>query len=88
MNSICIFDLGLKKKELPICIRDGTPGFRAPEIVLKSNYQDSKIDVYNIGLILACIMVGNSNIFAPKSDYHQLQQRNDTLRFLVDECSP
>eukprot|EP01083_Nonionella_stella_P051053 135570_1 len=39
-------------------IRDGTPGFRAPEIILASNNQDAKIDVFNVGIILFIAIYG------------------------------
>merc|ERR1712154_131463 len=69
-----IFNGTPKNKLLPICIRDGTPGFRAPEIILASHFQDSRIDVFNVGVILGCIMLGSNVLFNPNNDYHALLQ--------------
>ena len=63
-----------KEKALPQAIRDGTPGWRAPEVILRSNYQDSRIDVFNAGLMLGCIMMGCTAMFTPKDDMQQLLQ--------------
>lgn len=73
-------ELPIKKCEtekicnLPSVHRCGTPGFRAPEIIFKSCNQNSKIDIYNAGLILVCIMLGIQKIFEPSNDWNQLQQ--------------
>jgi len=54
--------------------REGTPGWRAPEVVLASYYQTSKLDVYNVGLILVCIVLGCNTLSCPESDEQHLHQ--------------
>eukprot|EP01084_Bolivina_argentea_P102290 183260_1 len=63
-----------RNTQLPPYFRNGTSGYRAPEIILATNNQDSRIDVYSAGLILASIMTGVNRIFTAQSDYQQLTQ--------------
>ena len=55
-------------------VRDGTPQWRAPEVVLHSTNQDSRIDIFNAGLILALLMLRSNVLFNPTSDYQALCQ--------------
>ena len=52
--------------------RRGTPGIRAPEILLRSNEQSGKIDIYAVGLILLSIILRSYPCFDPSNDAHAL----------------
>ena len=48
--------------------RAGTRGFRAPEVLLKWQFQTTKIDVWSVGVILLCIMSKRYPFFHSTTD--------------------
>lgn len=52
----------LSKQELHVP-RAGTPGFRAPEILLRSQNQSTKIDIWSTGVIFASLLTGRYPFF-------------------------
>lgn len=43
--------------------RAGTPGFRAPEVLMRVVDQDQSIDVWSAGVILLCLLIGEESCF-------------------------
>ncbi|KAK2585237.1 hypothetical protein KPH14_009939 [Odynerus spinipes] len=48
--------------------RAGTPGFRAPEVLLKYPLQTSAIDIWASGIIMLCILSGTQPFFRSPDD--------------------
>lgn len=48
--------------------RAGTPGFRAPEVLLKYPMQTSAIDIWASGIIMLCILSGTQPFFRSPDD--------------------
>eukprot|EP00834_Sanchytrium_tribonematis_P004296 NODE_203_length_12996_cov_1.033961.p6 type:complete len:291 gc:universal NODE_203_length_12996_cov_1.033961:3740-2868(-) len=48
--------------------RAGTRGFRAPEVLLRWQYQTTKIDVWSVGVILLCILAQRYPFFNSTTD--------------------
>ncbi|XP_011870823.1 PREDICTED: cell division cycle 7-related protein kinase [Vollenhovia emeryi] len=48
--------------------RAGTPGFRAPEVLLKHLLQTSAIDIWACGIIMLCILSGSQPFFRSPDD--------------------
>jgi cell division control protein 7 len=48
--------------------RNGTRGFRAPEVLLRCTQQTTSIDVWSAGVILLCILAQRYPFFLPKDD--------------------
>ncbi|XP_022919751.1 cell division cycle 7-related protein kinase-like isoform X2 [Onthophagus taurus] len=63
----------LAKKNLR-ALRAGTPGFRPPEVLLKSLQQDTGIDIWATGIILLSILSGSCNFFASPDDVTALSE--------------
>ncbi|KAL0130659.1 hypothetical protein PUN28_002349 [Cardiocondyla obscurior] len=65
-----------KPKVCMICLREpeqlasraGTPGFRAPEVLLKYPLQTSAIDIWACGMIMLCILSGSQQFFRSPND--------------------
>lgn len=57
----------LHKPELNVP-RAGTPGFRAPEILLRSTQQSAKLDIWSAGVIFASILSGRYPFFRCMDD--------------------
>lgn len=58
----------LAKPELNVP-RAGTPGFRAPEILLRSTQQSAKLDIWSAGVIFASILSGRYPFFRCMDDF-------------------
>lgn len=56
-----------RKPELNVP-RAGTPGFRAPEILLRSTQQSAKLDIWSAGVIFASILSGRYPFFRCMDD--------------------
>ena len=54
--------------------RAGTPGFRAPEVLLKYPHQTTAVDVWSAGVILLCILSGHYPFFKAHDDMSALTQ--------------
>eukprot|EP00764_Aduncisulcus_paluster_P003571 gnl/Carplike_NY0171/1555_a2109_748.p1 GENE.gnl/Carplike_NY0171/1555_a2109_748~~gnl/Carplike_NY0171/1555_a2109_748.p1 ORF type:complete len:410 (+),score=68.53 gnl/Carplike_NY0171/1555_a2109_748:68-1297(+) len=55
--------LSLRSPLLPAQPRSGTHGYRAPEVLIPVRIQDTKIDVWCVGVILLCFLVGRGSLF-------------------------
>ncbi|XP_012529770.1 cell division cycle 7-related protein kinase isoform X2 [Monomorium pharaonis] len=51
-----------------VASRAGTPGFRAPEVLLKHVLQTSAIDIWACGVIMLCILSGSQPFFRSPDD--------------------
>ena len=54
--------------------RAGTPGFRAPEVLLKYPHQTTAVDIWSAGVILLCILSGRYPFFRAHDDMSALAQ--------------
>ena len=54
--------------------RAGTPGFRAPEVLLKHLHQTTAIDIWSAGVIMLCLLSGCYPFFYAKDDKSALAQ--------------
>ena len=54
--------------------RAGTPGFRAPEVLLKCPNQTTAVDVWSAGVILLCLLSGRYPFFRASDDLSALAQ--------------
>ena len=54
--------------------RAGTPGFRAPEVLLKCPNQTTAVDVWSAGVILLCILSGRYPFFRAHDDLTAMAQ--------------
>ena len=48
--------------------RSGTPGFKAPEVLLRYPYQSTAVDIWSAGVIMICLLSGHSPIFRDTDD--------------------
>ncbi|XP_025994828.1 cell division cycle 7-related protein kinase isoform X2 [Solenopsis invicta] len=56
------------KEPYQVASRAGTPGFRAPEVLLKHVLQTSAIDIWACGVIMLCILSGSQPFFRSPDD--------------------
>ncbi|KAL2078504.1 hypothetical protein ACEWY4_026189 [Coilia grayii] len=70
-NNICNICLSRKQQYAP---RAGTPGFRAPEVLIKCQKQGTAIDVWAAGVILLCLLSGRYPFFKASDDLIALTQ--------------
>ena len=54
--------------------RAGTPGFRAPEVLLKCPHQTTAVDIWSAGVILLCLLSGRYPFFRASDDLSALAQ--------------
>ena len=54
--------------------RAGTPGFRAPEVLLKCPNQTTAVDMWSAGVILLCILSGHYPFFRAHDDLTAMAQ--------------
>ena len=54
--------------------RAGTPGFRAPEVLLKCPQQTTAVDIWSAGVILLCLLSGRYPFFRASDDLSALAQ--------------
>lgn len=54
--------------------KSGTPGFKAPEILLRYNLQSTPIDIWSAGVILACLLAGHYPLFRDADDTNSLSE--------------
>ena len=69
--NVCSTCLSKKAKRVP---RAGTPGYRAPEVLLGYRYQTCAIDMWSSGVILLSLLSGFYPFFRAKSDMHALAE--------------
>ena len=70
-TSVCSTCLSRKAKHVP---RAGTPGYRAPEVLLGYRQQTFAIDVWSAGVILLSLMCGIYPFFCAKTDLHAIAE--------------
>ncbi|CAF0937734.1 unnamed protein product [Brachionus calyciflorus] len=54
--------------------RAGTAGFRAPEVLFRSNHQTPAVDVWSAGIVLLSILSGRYPFFKAVDDYMAIMQ--------------
>ena len=54
--------------------RAGTPGYRAPEVLLGYRNQTNAIDIWSSGVNLLSLLSGHYPFFHPKTDLHALME--------------
>lgn len=52
--------------------RSGTPGFKAPETLLRYAYQSTAVDIWAAGVIMTCLFAGHYPIFRDTDDLNSL----------------
>lgn len=70
-NMIC--NICVVKKEMAAS-RAGTPGYRPPEVLLKSNEQGTAIDIWAVGVILISILSKCYPFFKAQDDFRALAE--------------
>lgn len=70
-NSVCTKCLAKKEKRVP---RSGTPGYRAPEILLQYQKQTSSIDIWSCGVILLSLLSKRYPFFTASDDKRALAE--------------
>ena len=56
-------------KPIQMSPRGGTPGFRAPEVLLKYPNQTTSIDIWSAGIIFLCFLSGKYPFFKASNDH-------------------
>ncbi len=54
--------------------RAGTPGFRPPEVLLKSEHQTTAVDMWATGVIFLCLLSRTYPFFRAQDDGHALAE--------------
>lgn len=54
--------------------RAGTAGFRAPEVLFRSSYQTTSVDIWSVGIILLSILTGRYPFFKATDDNMAIMQ--------------
>lgn len=54
--------------------RAGTPGFRAPEVLVRSFHQTTAIDVWSAGVMMCCLLARRRVLFRCRDDWENLAQ--------------
>ncbi|CBY31296.1 unnamed protein product [Oikopleura dioica] len=70
-DSVCIFCIAKPAQRVS---RSGSPGFRAPEILIKSHRQDGMIDVWAAGICLLSTLARRYPFFPRADDFDALIQ--------------
>ncbi|RXG58151.1 Cell division cycle 7-related protein kinase [Armadillidium vulgare] len=68
---VCSICLGRKSQHAP---RAGTPGFRAPEVLLRHPNQTTALDIWSAGVILLCLASSRCSFFRPVDDISSLAE--------------
>lgn len=76
----CSICLSLKNQ---YASRAGTPGYRPPEVLLKSQEQSTAVDVWACGVIMLNILSGRSNFFSSPDDVTALAEMVSILRKFI-----
>ena len=66
--------LSLSSRSQQTAPRAGTPGFRAPEVLLKYPHQTTAVDIWSAGVIFLCILSGRYPFFKAHDDMSALAQ--------------
>lgn len=65
---------GFGHLQAPLARREGTRGFRAPEVLMQCEAQTTAIDVWSAGVILLCLLTKRYPIFEAIDDQHALRE--------------
>lgn len=68
---ICQVCAGRQDSNAP---KSGTPGFKAPEVLLRHNNQTTAVDMWSAGCIFACLLSGHSPFFRDVDDNTSLAE--------------
>ncbi|KAK7079123.1 Cell division control protein 7 [Halocaridina rubra] len=68
---ICSVCMGRSNQHAP---RAGTPGFRAPEVLLRHPDQGTAVDMWSVGVILLCLLSGRYPFFRAVDDLSTLAE--------------
>ena len=69
--SVCDVCMSRRPKKV---LRSGTPGYRAPEILLGYAHQSTSIDIWSAGVILLSLLSKKYPFFCPPNDLHALAE--------------
>ncbi|XP_068236527.1 cell division cycle 7-related protein kinase-like [Palaemon carinicauda] len=73
---VCTVCLGRNNQHAP---RAGTPGFRAPEVLLRHPDQGTAVDMWSVGVILLCLLSGRYPFFKAADDLSTLAEISTLL---------
>ncbi|XP_064090859.1 cell division cycle 7-related protein kinase-like [Macrobrachium nipponense] len=73
---VCTVCLGRSNQHAP---RAGTPGFRAPEVLLRHPDQGTAVDMWSVGVILLCLLSGRYPFFKAADDLSTLAEISTLL---------
>jgi cell division control protein 7 len=59
-------------KPEPNAAKSGTPGYKAPETLLRYPYQTTAIDIWSAGVIMFCLLAGHGPLFRDVDDLTSL----------------
>jgi len=57
-----------------VAARAGTPGFRAPEVLIRHPYQGTAVDMWSAGVIFICLLSGRYPFFRASDDISTLAE--------------
>lgn len=69
--SVCTICTSRGNQQAP---RAGTPGFRAPEVLIKCPQQSTAVDIWSAGVIFLCLLSGRYPFFRANDDMTALAQ--------------
>lgn len=70
-NEVCNICLS---RPVEVAPRAGTPGFRAPEVLLKFKNQTTAVDMWSVGVIFLCLLSGRYPFFRSQDDLSALAE--------------
>ncbi|XP_013394451.1 cell division cycle 7-related protein kinase [Lingula anatina] len=71
LPQVCRVCVARSRQEAP---RAGTPGFRAPEVLMKHQHQTTAVDIWSAGIIFLSILSGRYPFFKASDDMVSLAQ--------------
>lgn len=63
-----------EKLREPSAPKSGTPGYKAPEILLRYSYQTTAVDIWSSGVIMTCLLSAHTPIFRDVDDITSLAE--------------
>ncbi|XP_076087662.1 cell division cycle 7-related protein kinase-like [Mytilus galloprovincialis] len=69
--TVCTICTSRSNQQAP---RAGTPGFRAPEVLIKCPHQTTAVDIWSAGVIFLCLLSGRYPFFRANDDMTALAQ--------------
>ena len=74
MRSCHLSMLVISPRGNQVAPRAGTPGFRAPEVLIKYPKQTTAVDIWSAGVILLCLLSGRYPFFKAHDDMCAMAQ--------------